>query len=379
VQNGLGSGVYGSSVTNFRLKSSTVSGNGNAVLEAGVEFDGLFGTDSIISSTITGSYDDNMVVRNTSGTLDSLVVVSSTFSSNGSSGNDGLLVTASNAASATVRVRNSTFTANKGDHFQATASNSATMNVVLFQNQMTGGHPLALGQGITLANGLTHTGTFTYDINDNDILNGPISNAITISHAGTTGSVFQGRIRNNVIGTAGSALSCSTQGHGIVVDVGNRGTQTTAVTGNTVQRCFDRGIVFDAGDGNAIFNLTATGNTVTLSDPGSRDAMRIEAGAFDPNFLGSTDTFTLCAVVGGSTAAEKNTLDGGPSGEALRTRLRFNSRMNMPGYGGAYNDAAAVQTYLTGRNTLIGTVTATTTAPSAAYGYGNAASCPTPP
>ena len=196
-----GSGVFGSSVTGFALKNSLVESNGNAVLEAGLEFENLLGSDSITSSTVTGSADDNIVVRNNTGTLDSLVVVGNTISSNSSIGNDGILVTASNAAVATVRVRTNTFTANRGDHIQATANNSANMNLVVFQNTMTGGHPLALGQGITLGTGLTHTGTFTYDINDNDILSGPISNAITVDPAGTTGAVMQGYVRNNVIGS----------------------------------------------------------------------------------------------------------------------------------------------------------------------------------
>jgi hypothetical protein len=350
-----------------------------------VEFDGLFGTDSIFNSTVTGSAEDNVVVRNTSGTLDSLVVISSTFSSNSSIGSDGILVTASNAANATVRVRNSTFTANKGDHFQATASNTANMNVVLLQNTLTGGHPTALGQGITLTNGLSHSGTFTYDINSNNIPSGPISNAITVAQDGTTGAVMQGRIRNNVIGTSGSALSCSTQGTGIRVDLSNRGTHTTAVTGNTVRRCFDRGIFFDAGDGtNATFNITATGNIVDQQDDaGARDGMRIEAGAFDPNFLALRDRFTLCAVVGGAAAADKNVLDVGPGGgNPLRARLRFDSRMNMPGYAGPnHNPAGEVETYLAARNTYVaGSGLATTTAASGdAFGFGNAASCPTPP
>ena len=385
VQTAGGSGIYGSSVTGFKLKNGLVNSNGNAVGEAGVEFDGLFGTDSIFNSTVTGSAEDNLVVRNTSGTLDSLVVISSTFSSNSSIGSDGILVTASNAANATVRVRNSTFTANKGDHFQATASNTANMNVVLLQNTMTGGHATALGQGITLTNGLTHSGTFTYDINNNSIPNGPISNAITVAQDGTTGAVMQGRIRNNVIGTSGSALSCSTQGTGIRVDLSNRGTHTTAVTGNIVRRCFDRGIFFDAGDGSgATFNITATGNTVDQQDDASaRDGLRIEAGAFDPNFLGLRDSFTVCAVVGGSAAADKNVLDVGPGGgNPLRARLRFDSRMNMPGYAGSNNNAASeVEAYFAGRNTYVaGTGLATTTAAAAtAFGYFGAASCPTPP
>ncbi len=379
IQNSGGSGVYGSSVTGFSLKSSTVSGNGNAVGEAGLEFDNLLGADSVVSSTITGSAEDNLVVRNTSGTLDSLVVLNSTISSNSSIGSDGILVTAANTANATVRVRNSTFTANKGDHFQATASNSAILNVLLFQNTMTGGHATALGQGVTLGTGLTFTGTFTYDLNDNDILNGAISNAITIDHDGTTGSLMQGRVRNNVIGTSGVDLSCSAQASGIEIENGNRGTHTYAVTGNIVRRCFDRGIFLDNGDGsNVTVNATVTGNTVNeLTTANARQALYVNVGAFDPNFLGATDSFTVCADIQGNTLTSHPTF----ASEAIRLRMRFNSRMNLPGYAGSFNNAGSeVNAYLAARNTLTASATATTTAAGAPYGYYNAgASCPTPP
>jgi hypothetical protein len=194
---------------------------------------------------------------------------------------------------------------------------------------------------------------------------------------------MHGRIRNNVTGTSGAALSCSAQGSGIQVDVQNRGTHTTAVTGNTLRQCFDRGIFFDAGDGNATFNITATGNTVAeMVAPGSRDGMRIELVAFAPNFLGVTDSFMGCAVIGGPTAAEKNTLVAGPGGgNPLRLRLRFNSRLNMPGYSGPTdNSGSQVEAYLAAGNTLTGSASATATAVSpSSIGYGDAPSCPTPP
>jgi hypothetical protein len=379
IQNGGESGIYGSNLTNFRLKHSTVSGNGNAVGEAGLEFENLLGTDSIVNTVVTGSSDDNLVVRNTSGTLDSLVVIGSTFSSNSSIGNDGILVTASNTANVTVRVRGNTFTANRGDHFQATASNSAVLNVVLSGNSMTGGHASALGQGITLGNGLTHTGTFTYDIDNNQIPSGPISNAVTVNHAGTTGSVMQGRIRNNTIGTSGANLSCSASGHGIAVGAANRGTHTVSITGNTVRRCYDRGIELNLVDGAPVtVNATITGNTVNeLTTTFARQALYVNVGGFDPNFLGVRDNFTVCADI------QSNDLTPNPgySTEAIRLRMRFDSRMNLPGYTGPFDNAGGqVDTYLAARNTLTGSAAATTTATSSTYGYHNAgASCPTPP
>jgi hypothetical protein len=61
---------------------------------------------------------------------------------------------------------------------------------------------------------------------------------VILGTSGAAGSSI-GRIRNNTIGTSGAALSCSSQGHGIAVEGRGNGTHTTAVTGNTLKRCFD--------------------------------------------------------------------------------------------------------------------------------------------
>jgi hypothetical protein len=153
----------------------------------------------------------------------------------------------------TINVSSSTFTANRGDHFQASGANSAVVNITFSGNTLTGGHATALGQGITInaATGVPgYNGTVNYTISNNSI-NGAILNAIAVN-LGTSASTASmvGTISNNTIGTAGSFQSCSTQGSGIGIDAHGNGTHTVLVTSNTMRQCFDRGITVLANDGS---------------------------------------------------------------------------------------------------------------------------------
>jgi hypothetical protein len=380
VQNGGDDGIRGSSVTGFTLQQSTVSANGNAAGEAGLDFSGLFGTASITNSTITGSAEDNAVIRNTSGTLSTLTVTGSTFSNNSSIGNDGLLVDLSGTASATVQVSSSTFTANRGDHFQASAANSANLHVNFSGNTLTGGHASALGQGVTI-NAATavpgYSGAVTYTVSGNTI-NGAVLNAIQ-TNLGTSasGATMVGTISNNTIGTTGSFQSCSTQGSGIAIDAHGNGTHTALVSGNTIRQCFDRGITVLANDGSGTVNLTVAGNNVSHSDgANSREGFFLNAGSANPNIFGVADAHFVCLDLGGAGALS-NVLTHGPgAADDFRIRQRFSTTIQLPGYGGAATDTTAVVSYVLSRNSA--TVGSATVSSPPGGGFIGGAGCPLP-
>ncbi len=60
-------------------RASNVTSNGNADEEHGIEFAGLFGTVLISDCLVRGSFEHNLKITNTSGTLDSLNIKTSTF------------------------------------------------------------------------------------------------------------------------------------------------------------------------------------------------------------------------------------------------------------------------------------------------------------
>jgi hypothetical protein len=387
-------GIQGTSVTNFTLASSLIENNGNANGEANLDFgdvndttpDGLFGAASITSSTIRNSPQHNVSVRNQSGTL-SMTVTDSQFTniSANTSSEDGLLFGIVQTGSVTVNVQDSYFAANRADHFQAAASNSADLDVTFKNNTLVGGHSTALGQGITInaATGVAfggYSGRVDYDLDGNHI-NGAISYAINVV-LGTSGAgaAFDGFIRNNRIGTAGVALSCSTQASGIGIDASGNGTHTASVTGNTIRRCYDRGVYLEANDGNGAANVTITGNTVTeLTDTNNtdgtpREAFHANIGSTSTNVFGQIDSHAVCLHLSG------NTLTGGANKPAdIRTRQRFRTSVRLPGYGGTAFDVAAVDAFLSGNNGgASSNASANNDATVTTDGYFGGAACATP-
>ncbi|MGH3996594.1 MAG: hypothetical protein ACRDTJ_03940, partial [Pseudonocardiaceae bacterium] len=153
IQNGSDDGIRGTTVSGFTLANSTVQNNGNAIGtgntgDNGLDFIDLFGTASISSSTITGSFHNNVIIRNSTGTLNGLTVNGATISNNVSTTDgDGFLFEASGTANMSVNVSGSGFSAHQGDHFQAAALNSGVLNVIFSGNTLSGGHAAPLGQG----------------------------------------------------------------------------------------------------------------------------------------------------------------------------------------------------------------------------------------
>lgn len=366
-------GIVGSNVTNLTVSNSTVQNAGNNPAEHGMVFTGLYGAVSIASTSVTSSAEANFRALNTSGTV-TMSVANSTFANNSTTnGGDGFLFDAQGTAVATVNVTGSTFTANRDDHFNVTGSQAATVNVGFTGNTLAGGNGAALGQGIALRAGGTYTGTFTYDVNGNTI-NGAIPTAINVGFGSTGASgLLQGRIRNNLVGTSGSNLSGSAQGSCILAETNGpgTGTHTVSITGNTLRRCFDKGIdLLGSRDGSNKLNATVTGNNVNeLVDPSSRWAIRLETGSSLANETGS-----VCADI------QNNTLNAQTIGDEISVRVRSVVTARFPGYTGGTTDTNALQTYLQGRNPSGGTALASVSGGST---YNNTvpagSACPTPP
>jgi hypothetical protein len=371
IQNNAGNGIGGASVTALELNGVMLSGNGNTATEGGLVFDGLFGTSTITGSTLTGSSGDNAVIRNGSGTL-ALTITATTVSSTAVGGNDGLRVEGSGVASMSVNVNGSTFSANRGDHFQVAAAASADLDIGFTGNVLSGGHPSALGQGITINAASAFAGSVDYDVSGNTMA-GAMTTALTVDLGLSAASaVFTGEIRNNQIGSTGVALSCSAQGSGISVDARGHGTHTAAITGNNIRQCLDRGISTGANEGDGTLNLTVTGNTVAeLVNPSSREGFFLNAGAFSSNVFGATDSHTVCLALSG------NTFTQGPSAiAAIRLRQRFATTVRLPGYAGANTDVAAVQLFVSANNGGASANAQATVPPGG--GYVGGAACPQP-
>ncbi len=351
-------GIVGSNVTGFSMANSTVQNVGDDAGETGVNFLNLFGTVSITNSTFTGNAVSHLSVLNSSaGTTLNMTVTGSTFSGNTSIGGDGIVIDTRGGTVSRVLVDGNTFSSNRDDHFNMVSSSNAISDLTFSDNNLTGGHATPTGQGIAVRVGGPFTGTFTFDIDNNNV-NGSIPTAINTGFGSTTSpGIMRGTIRNNDVGTSGSNLSGSAQGSCILVEengTGN-GRYNALVTNNILRQCFDKGIdILASRDGistGANMDVTVTNNNVAeLTNASSRWAIRFETGSSV-----GTETGSSCVDI------LNNTLVAVTQGDEMSIRQRSNTPVSLPGYVGGANNDAAVVTYLQGRNAAGGQATVTHT------------------
>ena len=96
-----------------------MNGNNAAADEGSVSFSELTGSASVSSTNISGGFEDNFRVVNTSGTLNRITFTSVTIGANSTAdGNDGIFLEAlTGAAILNATIQSSTFTSARGDLF----------------------------------------------------------------------------------------------------------------------------------------------------------------------------------------------------------------------------------------------------------------------
>ncbi|HEY0324612.1 MAG TPA: VCBS domain-containing protein, partial [Allosphingosinicella sp.] len=334
-------GILGSSVNGLVLLGMVITNDGNAATESGVEIVNLTGPSEIIDTLISGSAGNNLHIINSLGTLD-LQVTNSTFSS---AGNDGILIESNGTSLMRIDVSGSTFLNNIGDHFQfSTNLTSTSTNHVNFEdNDLNTTAPVGtvLGGGITISP--AGAADLIFAILNNGIQNA-VSTAVTVNVTGSTvASDIQGTITGNTIGTAGVAFSGSRQGSGIDATLGGNGTMTLLVSDNDIFNYASIGINALVRSGSGRFNATITDNFIDEPTAGALNAIRVTAGAL------STDSGSIWLELA------NNQRDTGLVND-VRVHTRFNADIFLQGYGGATNDAVAVDAFLTADNPLIGEI-----------------------
>lgn len=374
-------GIRGTGVNGFTLDNSVVNGtNGTNVSapfnDGSLSFDNLSGTSGVTNSAISGGYQRNIRVDNTTGSLTLTLNNNSIHNTGNTAGDDGVLLEIG-GGTATLNVTNNTFAAHGGDHLNVSLLGAPTVSLTFSGNFWSGGHPFGLGQGLfILAASFNNPGLFTYTISNNGSIANPLvgnnsGGAIHVNKGSGTGS-FAGTISGNVIGNPAVNGSGSSSASGIDVEAhGTGGTHTVLITNNTVRQFQNDGILILAGEGSAAFNVTMSGNTV--SDPGS---IALHGVHFNIGTL-PADNAVACLDVKNNTLtnAGKET----NAGVDLRIRQRQLTQVRLPGYGGATNDNTAVQTFLTTSNTnALTSILASNSVATGGLGYVGGAACPQP-
>jgi uncharacterized repeat protein (TIGR01451 family) len=366
--------ILGTSVTNFTMTNSVVSGtNGNtaaqAITEGGVVFHGLTGTATITSVQVSGALEDNFRIYNSSGSL-TVNFTGLTIGANSlANGNDGLHLQTLSTATMTASVQNSFFTSSRGDLVQAANNGTGALSLTFNGNTLSNNHGgiATGGGGVTLNGGTTATDTFT--ITNNTFKDAVSHGVLIVKQQGA--SILNGSFTGNTIGVSGTANSGSREGSGIKLQTVGGGKLSFDVTGNTIYQYNNNGIEALAGGGasaqSGILALRVTGNTV--ANPGNNaGTLSLPKNGFHLN-LGTVpgDTFDAYLTLGG-TGGFANTLsaagiDGVPATGAGDNDVRLRHRQSttvhlygktgastVTGYSGGIYDTSAVQTFVTTHN-----------------------------
>ncbi|MFO1422530.1 MAG: Ig-like domain-containing protein [Candidatus Competibacteraceae bacterium] len=382
VQNSPNFGLNGSTVNTMNIDTCLFDGtHGSAIDEGAIFVTNWFGSGTISNSEITGGFNDNVRVNNTtSGTLNRLTVSNTTIRNSGNNHGFafyGCLNGGAGSCPATtmnLSVLNSTFTDNSSNSVNVSLASTTASDVVLqgnlFQStsQVTVGGP---GGSVNLD--IAHSSTMTLDVDGNTFIN-PRLSAFTafISNQTLAAASMVGKIRNNTIGVLNDDLSGSRQGSGMQLTATGAATMTLNVTGNTIRNwATNNGIDISSGDGvngSPNVNLTITGNTLHLDVPTVNQLHGISAN------MGTTSTgspVNACVDIGGAGLQNDVTGSiGSGGGSEIRVRQRNTSNVRLPGFGGPNNNdgtsASAAVTYLIGRNTGAPNTTVTVNATGAA-------------
>ena len=311
-------------------------------------------------TTVSGSAETNVRIENNNATLTAFNVVSSTISTtNFTTGDDGMLVLLTGSGSMTVSVTGSTFTDNKGDHFQAATDADATgpMNITFNNNTLTttaGNDPNVIGGGITInTSGSTD---IIFQINNNNIQQAFDDGInINLDPGSLAGASMTGTINGNTIGTAGVAASGSESSNTITVAAKGQGVVDIDIMNNNIFEWGNQhGIMLQTSEGGADLFAKVTGNTLSATEPNVLliNGIHLNAGA-----TAGDNGYVELVLTGNNVTGAGN----GANGDAdIRLRQRFLTTVELPGYAGANNDTAAVNAFVAANNDPAGATPAPT-------------------
>jgi Bacterial cadherin-like domain/Bacterial Ig domain/RTX calcium-binding nonapeptide repeat (4 copies) len=396
-----GYGIRGNGVNNFTLEYSTVSGtNGTAASlpapenygEGAIHFgnataNGTTGNVTLTNNIVTGGRARDFSLVNTTAGTTNLTVKGNTFGGmqNFSDGNQCVAVEARVSSGVVI---NTTFggtnpgegnTINNcvSDNANFTGQGNTTMDVAFRGNTLSNNNPNNIIGGGNLV--LATKGTMTTHVTNNTMRDANGS-AVTLFKAsadpgGSTPSLSS-FFANNTIGVAGVADSGSKSGNGIFVSAGGTGTMSYTIQNNTIQHIHGNAHIYaDNTGGSYTANFTITGNTLGGAQPPNWFAgIAVTNGSPTSN-----DTVNVCAKIGGSTPAEKNTLNlGGNLGIIVGSSGAASGHpFVLPGL--TTSTEAGVESFMQNNNTGSFTSDAYADSPATFGAFtGTGTSCPTP-
>ncbi len=314
--------------------------NGSSIRIANSRFDGGAYAGISVSNTTTGSLDSLIIAKNTISTRQSLV-----GSPTDNSYNAMEIVTNG--------VANFRIDTNSVSVWELAAIRIAPTGTAAFTSRISK-NTLATATTVVSSNyGIRIMGlNVTYKIATNTINNA--ATPISVSPETVASSIQNGTIDGNTIGTSGQDNSGANGGIAINVFLNGAGSSSTTKISNNVIRQIapsaTGAILLTVQSTSVTMNATVTGNNI--QEVGSGTANPGLNGIFINNGTASGENGVGCFDIGGS-AGNVNVITNFVSSTAnnrIRVNERFLATGKFPGYTGANNDNAALQTYLLGRN-----------------------------
>ena len=387
--------IRGTDVAGFTLADSVIKGtngtNGTTPFDdSAVKFVNLTGSAAITDTVVSGGREDNVSVTNSTGSLDRMTFTRVNIGLNSASeGNDGIhLESQGTAGTLKATIQNSQFTGARGDLVDFSHNGSGSGDLVISGSSFANNHPgiVTGGGGLTLSSSGTG-GNTTMDITNNTFRDAVGTGVLIVKTAGI--STQTGTFSNNTIGVSGVSNSGSAEGSGLKLQSLGQGAMTWGVTNNQIRGYNDHGIEVLAGgsatpqSGN--LNTTITGNTI--AQPGNtpgKDVFPKNGIHFNVGTV-TGDTYTACAVIGGTGSLANAISSSGKEGTGspgsdfdFRLRQRQATTIRLPGYAQGNNDNAAVQAFIAAQNSADGTPVgqAQNTVPTGGGFTGSGTGCP---
>ena len=241
-----GNGVYGIVLTRLNISGS---GDSAAADEGGIRILELTGDASHVTQfnniSVTNSFEHNVFIRNTGGTLSNLVVANSTFTNNGASTQAGMhFIFEANTGglggtpTMTAHFTGNTFTGSTTvgqltSHALQAAANDGLLTIFIGDGTV-GGRNTFTTNAVGIDLDTSGAGNLNFNVNNNTLTD-TTSNAINIFRGASSTGTVNGFVTNNVIGTQGVATSGSEVGSGVRVGSEGGGITRVLIDSNIIQ------------------------------------------------------------------------------------------------------------------------------------------------
>lgn len=315
-------GVKGVSLTNFTLNRSNVNSNGNSTSDDGLRlgeasgsFVGATGNVTITNSSISGNAHNNVHIRNTSGTISTLIVTNNVFSDlDDVTGANSFLFEGSGTSVLTTATMSGNTFANNSPQRALEVQSHDTANVGTFTVSGNTFDDNGLHASFTQDTSSNLTFRFMNNGTSGTPMGTSVLHGVNIfSSANSTGGTIRGRVEGNFIGGTGKAIA----GNGVRALIQGRTVATLAIVNNTIR---------NVSTGGRGIDLQFLGPTLTLQPITTSD---VTVTNNDVDLQSGAATFPLAAIF---LAADNQ---GSPA--AVRANITGNTARNTVGGPGSYD------------------------------------------